>query len=133
MRAVLGILFLFVLAMASARAEEIWFALDPAGYPVPRDADHYPSADAACRVAYANDVVKFTSEVSFVLPYVGAIFFPPETPPYLYDCNTQVDIAGTPFTSFHLVEAVGDECADGKTLDLVAGKCISSDEQQDWR
>jgi len=85
MKTVFGALLLFVLTMGVASAEDYWFALDP-DWPVPVDAVHYPTADAACRKAYADDTQLFVGlDSERILAYVPPTR-DPENSIVMYDC-----------------------------------------------
>jgi YD repeat-containing protein len=136
MKTAVGALLLFVLTVGAAQAqsqdENLWFALDAPTYPPTDDLTHYPTADAACRVAYADDVVRFTSDVSFVRPYPGATWYAGFGVP-AYECSFTVNIGGTDFGVDHIVLVVGDKCPDGQTFDAIVGRCALPGEQQNRR
>lgn len=119
-------------AQAQTQSDDVWFALDAPTYPPADDLPHYPTADAACRFAYADDVTDYTSDISFVRPYVGAVWYTGFGVP-AYKCPFTVNIAGTDYSGEHIVEVVGDKCPDGQTFDAVVGRCALPGEQQNRR
>lgn len=130
MKTVFGILCLFVMTMASAQAEEIWFALDP-GYPMPPDLVHYPSAEDACRAGYAKDV-DFVSQFpkAIMLPYRSPVWNPLTLPYVTYDCvesyKATTDGSSWSTNDFpHLISVQGELCGAGLVFDPDAGKCES--------
>ncbi|WP_369928415.1 DUF6531 domain-containing protein [Xanthomonas sp. NCPPB 2632] len=127
-----GVLGLFVVMATSAQAETVWFALDPQSFPVSESLTHYPTADAACRAAYATDAVTYTTDVAHILPYTAPTYYKGFVPT-AYNCNFTVVISGTPFILPHLIEVVGDQCPAGQTFDATTGQCALGSDPQDRR
>lgn len=131
MKNAFSIPLLFVSLVTSSHAENVWFALDPKGFPPPSGTTQYPSPDAACRVAYKNDAPKFTNDVSQVQPYVGPTLMPYSANPYMYDCRTPVLIGDALHGIPHVIIAVGDKCEGGQSFDFELGRCASANEAQE--
>ncbi|SKB92540.1 DUF6531 domain-containing protein [Luteibacter sp. 22Crub2.1] len=128
MKTVFGILCLFVMTMASAQAEEIWFALDP-GYPMPPDLVHYSSAEDACRAGYAKDVDYLSQfDNDYMLAYRPPVWNPLTLPYVTYDCveswTGTIDGSSWSVSDFrHIISVQGEMCRPGLVFDPYAGKC----------
>jgi YD repeat-containing protein len=109
--------------MGIAQAEDVWFSLDVTDFPAPDDAVHYPTADAACRAGYAEDVVTWNTSTSSVLPYVPLTYDRQGQKPFYYTCITQLLIGDSAYQLPHSVALNGTQCPDRLVLDIVAGRC----------
>lgn len=65
-----GVLDFFVFMTASAQAETDWFALDSQSFSVSESLMHRPTADAACRAAYAVDAVTDITDIAHISPSI---------------------------------------------------------------
>ncbi|KAG9573443.1 hypothetical protein KCV01_g18645, partial [Aureobasidium melanogenum] len=114
-----------------AKAEDIWFALDAKGYPIPPDTTHYDAAADACHKAYDDDVASLegNSAVDKILPYKRPVLDEAWATYPSYTCtNSWKSKGGSTFDFKHLIYLVGDTCPDGKMLDILGGQCVSPDE-----
>jgi YD repeat-containing protein len=101
------------------------------------DAVQYPSADAACQTAYANDVQQGS-------PFPGYPFPPPYTAPVLvyespraagYNCyiawqQTPGDTINVALFA-HGVTRLGNNCGDGTSYNQATGACEKKDDELD--
>jgi len=132
MKTAFGFVLLFVMSTEAAQAEQVWFALDSPAYPPSPDMVHYPTAGSACQVAYAADVPRFTSSVSYVLPYTPPVYWKSLGLP-AYKCEVKVIIGSGVNTLTHIIAVAGDLCPAGQAFDASTGQCAPSADQQDRR
>lgn len=123
-----------ILSLANvAHAEQVWFALDAKGFPVPPDTPHFESAGDACKKGYDADVAGLAgnSGVDAIIPYRAPTLDEASGAYPSYTCKTTWrSKTGSLFDIRHLIYLVGTTCPDGTMLDLYGGKCISPDEFQ---